>query len=1266
MAAKLSKIGIAEGWRSLDQTELENSLQRGDALIVINADALPRFIDWYHHRLWSSPHQSRFLILSEHYCQNQSLQVAGLHDCSYTVLPETADQLIHYIQRMLGNNGNFGEVLVSSTNNLFMEVINFTAIISITDSDGTITYANDNFCTVSGYRREELLGANHRLLKSGHHDADFYRNLWHTLASGKPWKGYFCNRSKDGKLYWVDSVIHPIFDNQGKLQRYVSVRYNVTDEVNLKERLIKSDERFRRSHEHAHIGTWEWNLSTGELYWSEEIHKLFGYPEPVLETTYENFIAAIHPDDRKLVQQRVDECLNEGREYEVEHRVIHPDSTVHWLSERGHVVHDNDGKPISMLGVVIDVNELKSAQQKAQIAEQRQSAFLSVLTHEVRNPLNAIAGYSRLIGAKITDSELVGYAHKVTQMVDHVAGIISDVNLNTRLEKGQLATNIEPVDIATIVQQSLEIISDSACTIPVQLEELTGRVLADPQHLRQVMVNLLSNAIKYNVSNGTVTVTSALQTNGNIQITVRDTGRGISAQGLETIFEPYERLDLNKSDIEGLGLGLSICKLMVEAMNGKIGVDSQQGVGSTFWIELPLSNNTIAAENDIQPTHMQTLSGSALVLEDNVFNQEFMQAQLETLGLKVTVVNNGVEGLEALQQQHYDVILTDINMPEMGGIEFIEKARNHNFERVRSCPIIVITAADSGMKNQTVLQLSDEVLVKPFALEALTERLEKVLGANQLPSRHSEQQSTGDTGLILNPELMNRYLGKSADRKQRLLKIYLATLKGEIELLKQSFQCHDYPAIEAVAHKLTSSSLSVGAELLYSQLRAISKAIQQQDFDRVSGLMDDLLTTSDRVAAAISLELDETISATGTTKNDSTPQTTDHKFRVLVVDDDAFSLSQIATNLDDFNSVVYQTEINPKTALEHLKSQRYDVIIVDINMPDIDGIQFIRMLSEYPAPHSLAIFSEEKTLHGPVADLIKSYGMRFVGALDKPSTRLDISRLLANCRSHTEPRQPTVTPISDEEILSLITEGGVEAFYQPQVSVRSGKVVCVEALARLRSRSGELIPPALFLHRLESLKLESVFALEVSEQAIRTLASLRELGLPLTMAINFSMQSLEDLSLPEQLSGFCNDCRLKPSDIIIEVTESALSSHPRYALEVLSRMRLKGFTLSIDDFGTGYSSMEKLQKLPFTEMKLDRSYVASASQDDVAKTLLTSSLDLAKKLHMSTVAEGVETQTDLDLVCDLGADLVQGFFFARPLPSNQLSNWIQEFNQHEQ
>lgn len=248
-----------------------------------------------------------------------------------------------------------------------IEAINQHDIVSETDVAGRITKVNDKFCEISGYSRQELLGQNHRMLKSRQHSDSFYMNLWNTISSGQSWHGIICNRKKDGGEYWVKSTIVPFFDEQGKPYRYVSMRTDISE-------VKVSEERLARGQDNASIGTWDWNIKDGHVYWSPMANLLYGYAADLDEMTSETYFSMVHPSDIDLVNDAVAACLEHGVKYDIEHRIMWPDGSVHWVQERGDVIYGEDGKASHMLGVVQDITERMQAkilqQGNNQILEQ--------------------------------------------------------------------------------------------------------------------------------------------------------------------------------------------------------------------------------------------------------------------------------------------------------------------------------------------------------------------------------------------------------------------------------------------------------------------------------------------------------------------------------------------------------------------------------------------------------------------------------------------------------------------------------------------------------------------------------------------------------------------------------------------------------------------------------------------------------------------------------------------------------------------------------
>ena len=253
-------------------------------------------------------------------------------------------------------------------------------------------------------------------------------------------------------------------------------------------------------------------------------------------------------------------------------------------------------------------------------------------------------------------------------------------------------------------------------------------------------------------------------------------------------------------------------------------------------------------------------------------------------------------------------------------------------------------------------------------------------------------------------------------------------------------------------------------------------------------------------------------------------------------------------------------------------------------------------------------------------------------------------------------------PLDADHLRSAIANGSVYPHFQPKVDVASGKVVGVEALARWHDKNSGVIMPGAFISLAERSGLIDALTDAVFKALLVHALEWQAEGFDLKLALNVSVNTLHRLDLPDALINASERFAVDPSCLILEVTESQLIQDVKVPLEILTRLRLKGIGLSIDDFGTGHSSLQQLKRIPFSELKIDRSFVNGASDNEASRAILEYSIDLARKFDMSIVAEGVETQADWNLIAELGCDTVQGYFVAPPMPAEDFADWALSWN----
>lgn len=386
--------------------------------------------------------------------------------------------------------------------------------------------------------------------------------------------------------------------------------------------------------------------------------------------------------------------------------------------------------------------------------------------------------------------------------------------------------------------------------------------------------------------------------------------------------------------------------------------------------------------------------------------------------------------------------------------------------------------------------------------------------------------------------------------------------------------------------------------------------------------------------------------------------------RILILDDESFMRKLIAHMLKGLGFSSVATCDNGFSALQKIDvpENRPDLILLDLNMPDMDGVEFVRKLVEHDYTGSLVLVSGESERVLQMAEkLVQAHRITVLGHLIKPVALVELASVMDKWRP-TEIRQSAKKKYSVEELRRAINRDELVNHYQPKVKVASGEVVGVETLVRWRHPVDGLVFPDQFIDLAETHGLIDELTRKVLVNAMRQARDWRAAGLHLRVAINVSMDNLSSVAFADFVAEQAEEAGMAPQDFIIELTESRLMLDQRAPLEILTRLRLKRFHISIDDFGTGHSSLTQLRDISFDELKIDRSFVHGAWRDESARSIYYVSLALGEQFGMQVVAEGVEDRDDWDLVRQTGCDLAQGYFIARPMPAYALIEWMQSWS----
>jgi PAS domain S-box-containing protein len=489
------------------------------------------------------------------------------------------------------------------------------ASVSVADTDGIITYANDKFSTISQYSVKELIGQDHRILNSGTHSDNFFADMWQTISSGDVWHGIIKNKAKDGSFYWVSSTIVPILNEQNQPKSYISIRTDIT--------------------------------STKEL------------------------------------------------EQQLQHAV----------------------------------EEASIQSEIATRANKAKSDFLASMSHELRTPLNSILGFAQLMQEDPTAPLTENQKESTSVIISsgrHLLELIGDILDLTQIESGNVELKPTQIEVHNLLHELGDIIHSQCvkANIKLHLPQLEQRiyVIADLLRLKQILLNLLSNAIKYNREGGRVTVSLRIDDAQRCQIRIEDTGIGIPAKAQSQIFGAFNRLGQECSTIEGTGIGLVITKNLVELMNGEIGFESEQNMGSTFWVSLPLTQAMpqYTSDSTAITSSMDNTSSVSTILyvEDNLVNQKLMAAFIKRQpDLSLTLASSGKEALDLISHQHFDIILMDINLPDVNGIALTDKIRH--VEGYAQTPVIALSAAAMTHERERGKGMFNDYITKPVDFDVL-------------------------------------------------------------------------------------------------------------------------------------------------------------------------------------------------------------------------------------------------------------------------------------------------------------------------------------------------------------------------------------------------------------------------------------------------------------------------------------------------------------------------------------------------------------------
>ena len=563
------------------------------------------------------------------------------------------------------------------------------AIVSITDAMGTIIYANDRFCEISGYSREELIGKNHRIVNSGIHPPELFQDMWGTISLGGVWHGEICNLARSGAHYWVSATIVPLLGADQQPEQYIGIRTDITDrkrmETQLSEQLHLVEELIEAiplpvylKNEH---GCYIRLNRAFELFLDVKRENLIG----------QNLFDLLNPAEARLHTEKDKELLA-SRGTQIFEATLHGrDGLRHDAIYRKAVLTRQDGSVYGLIGTISDITdrklaetELRQAKESAEAASRAKSDFLANMSHEIRTPMNGVIGMTDLALDTALTEEQREYMSIVKSSAESLLTIINDILDFSKIEAGKLMVEHISFDLHRLIAESLKSLALRAHEKHLELVNELGPgvphfVLGDPSRIRQILVNLIGNAIKF-TEKGEIAVITTLRVRqdreAEIHIAVRDTGIGISSDKQQLIFDAFSQEDSSTTrKYGGTGLGLSISRRLVELMGGRIALESTPGIGSTFHFSLRLQTDERASPQPLK--HVDLRGKRILLVDDNATNRRVLSGMLAAWDIIPNAVDSAAAALARMHTDgpHFDCIILDAHMPEMDGYELARQLR---------------------------------------------------------------------------------------------------------------------------------------------------------------------------------------------------------------------------------------------------------------------------------------------------------------------------------------------------------------------------------------------------------------------------------------------------------------------------------------------------------------------------------------------------------------------------------------------------------------